>query len=87
MEKVKPIHFHFNGKENSKKGISLVVTHSPFIKPLSKIMPKNLYLFHMDEEVKKVFSKGPMILFRSLSKSCSYLVAAKLYPTERVFVF
>ena len=38
----------------------------------------------MDEEVKRVFTAGPMISFRSSRKLSSYLVRAKLYPTKRV---
>ena len=41
----------------------------------------------MDEEVKRVFTSGPMILFRSSRKLSSHLVRAKLYPTERVVGF
>ena len=80
----KSIHYHFNRKQNSEKGISLLVTYHPYLKLLSKIMRKNLYLFHMDEEVKKVFTQGSLISSRSLRKLRSYLVTAKLYPTERV---
>ena len=34
----------------------------------------------MNEEVKKVFQPGPMVLFESPSNLSSYLVRAKLYP-------
>ena len=85
MNTKKSIHYHFNGKQNSKKVISLLVTYHPFLKLLSKIMRKNLYLFHMDEEVKKVFTHVSIISLRNLRKLRSYLVTAKLYPTERVF--
>ena len=37
----------------------------------------------MDNEVKRVFTPKPMISFRSARKRSSYLVRAKLYPTER----
>ena len=37
----------------------------------------------MNEEAKKVFKPGPIISFRSARKLSSYLVRAKLYPTER----
>ena len=42
------------------------------------------HLFYMDEEVKRVFTLGPMISFRSSRKLSSYLARAKLYPAERV---
>ena len=37
----------------------------------------------MDEEVKKVFYPGPMVSFRGARKVSSYLVRAKVYPSER----
>ena len=38
----------------------------------------------MDEEVKRVFSPVPMLSFKNLRKLSSYIVTAKLYPTERM---
>ena len=84
IKKVKFKHSHFIGKHNSKKGIPLVATYHPLLKSLSKIISKNLHLLYMDDEVKRVFTPGPMISFRSSRKLRSYLVRAKLYPTERV---
>ena len=43
-----------------------------------------MYLLYMDKEVKTVFTPGSMISFWSSRKLSSYLVRAKLYPTERV---
>ena len=37
----------------------------------------------MDNEVKRVFTHKPIISLRSARKLNSYLVRAKLYPTER----
>ena len=37
----------------------------------------------MNEEVRKTFSPGPMVSFRSARKLSSYLVRAKLYPLQR----
>ena len=82
MKKVKFNHYHFIGKHNSKKGITLVVTYHSLLKSLSKIISKNLYLLHMDEEAKRVFTPGPMVSFRSSRKLSSYLVRAQLYPAE-----
>ena len=62
----------------------MVATYHPLLKSLSKIISKNLHLLYMDDEVKRVFTPGPMISFRSSRKLSSYLVRAKLYPTERV---
>ena len=42
-----------------------------------------MYLLNMNEEVRKTFSPGPMVSFRSARKLSSYLVRAKLYPLER----
>ena len=42
-----------------------------------------MYLLNMNEEVRKTFSPGPMVLFRSARKLSSYLVWVKLYPLER----
>ena len=37
----------------------------------------------MDNKIQRVFTPKPMISFRSTRKLSSYLVRAKLYPTER----
>ena len=37
----------------------------------------------MNEELRHVFTPGPMVFFRSTEKISSYLVRAKLYPVER----
>ena len=42
-----------------------------------------MYLLNMNEEVRKTFSPGPMVSFRSARKLSSYLVRAKLYPLQR----
>ena len=34
----------------------------------------------MNEEVKHVFLPGPMVSFRSVNKSSSYLVRSQIYP-------
>ena len=75
MKKFKFNHYHFNGKHNYKH---------PLLKSLSEIVSKNLYLLYMVEEVKRAFTPGPMISFRNSRKLSSYLVRAKVYPTERV---
>ena len=63
MKKVKFNHYHFISKHNYNKGIPLVVTYHPLLKSLSKIISKNLYLLHMDYEVNRVFTPGPMVSF------------------------
>ena len=37
----------------------------------------------MNQEVKNVFTPGPIVSYRSARKISSYLVTAKLYPLER----
>lgn len=66
------------------KGVLFVVTYHPLLKSLSKTVSKNLYLLNMDETVRRVFTLGPMVSFRSSGKFNSYLFRAKLYPTGRV---
>ena len=69
--------------KNVKKGVPFVVTYHPLLKKLATIIHRNLYLLYMNKEVKKVFTPGPMVSFRSARKISSYLVRAKLYPLER----
>ena len=72
-------------KRNSKtqKGIRLVMTYQSLLKSLSSIVNNNIYLLHMDQEVKRTFTPQPMVSYRSARKLSSYLVRAKLYPIER----
>ena len=74
-----------NRKVNNKteKGIPFVVTFNPRLKILQKIIDKNFYLLHMNEEVKKAFRPKPMISYKSSRKISSYLVRAKSYPINR----
>ena len=87
-----------NPKDKEEKGFSLVVTcetkysiwsaiPSHFLKAVfhkiySVPYQPSLNPVYMNDEVKKVFSPKPMISFRSARKLSSYLVRAKLYPTE-----
>ena len=66
-----------------EKGVPLVVTYHPLLKTTGKIIHDNLYLLYMNEELKHLFTSGPMVSFRSSRKISSYLVRAKLYPVER----
>ena len=65
-----------------EKGVPLVVTHHPLLKTIGKIIHDNLYLLYMNEELKYLFTPGPMVSFRSSRKISSYLVRAKLYPLK-----
>ena len=59
------------------------MTDHPKLKSTKNVILKYLDLLYMDNEVKRVFTPKPMISFRSARKLSSYLVRAKLYPTER----
>ena len=65
-----------------EKGVPLVVTYHPLLKSIDKII-YNLYLLNMNEELKHLFTPGPMVSFRSSRKIGSSLVTAKLYPLEK----
>ena len=59
------------------------MTYQPKLKSMNKIILKYLDLLYIDKEVKRVFTPKPMISFWGARKLSSYLVRAKLYPTER----
>ena len=69
--------------EKREKGVPFVVTYIPILNSLSKIIRDNIYLLNMNEKVRKTFSPGPMVSFRSARKLCRYLVWVKLYPLQR----
>ena len=73
-------------QRDPRKGVPFDLTYDPLFKSMGKIINKNLYLLHMNNEVKKVLTPKPMISFRSARKINSYLVRAKLYPEERTKV-
>ena len=60
-----------NRKVNNKtvKRVPFVVIIHPRLKILQKIIDKNLYLFYMNEEVKKAFTPKPMIWYEVLAIS------------------
>ena len=77
--------FDIERKSNSKtqEGIPLVVTYHPLLKSLSIIVNNNIYLLHMDQEVKGTFTLQLMVSYWSVRKLSSYLVRARLYSIER----
>ena len=84
MKKVKFASKNRNTKRGkSLKAVPFVMTYHPKLKSMIKVIQKYLDLLYMDNEVKRVFTPKPMISFRSARKLSSYLVRAKLYPTER----
>ena len=44
------------------------MTYHAILNSLSKIIRDNMYLLNMNEEVRKTFSPGPMVSFRSARK-------------------
>ena len=80
MKKVFPANLQNKKRE---KGVAFVVTYYPILNSLSKIIVDNMYLFNMNEEVRKTFSPGPMVSFRISRKLNIYLVRAKLYRLQR----
>ena len=65
MKKVKFSKISSTRKDESAKGVPLVVTYHPGVKNINQIINKNLHLLYMDQEVKKVFTPKPMVSFRS----------------------
>ena len=68
----------------SFKAIPFVMTYHPKLNSLKEIILKYLDLLYTGDKVKRVFTHKPMISFRRARKLSSYLVRAKLYPTERI---
>ena len=60
------------------KSISFAVTYHPLLRQLAGIIPKQVYLLHMNNEVKKIFTSAPMVSFRNSFKISSYTVDAKM---------
>ena len=79
------VSFSYRGSKSNRKnkGIPFVVTYHPLPQELNNIVRNNLNWLYADDEVKKLFSPGPMVLLRSARKLSSYLVRAKLYPLIR----
>ena len=65
------------------KAVYLVATYHPLLQNIGRIFHRHLDLLYTDQEVERVFTPGPMALFRSARETSSYLVRAKLYPLER----
>ena len=81
-DKVKFSNIQRRSNSKTQMGILLVVTYHPLLKSLSSII-NNIYLLHMDPEVKGIFTPQPMVSDRSARKLSSYYVRAKLHPIER----
>ena len=85
VKEIKKVKFSkiLSTRKDNAKGVPLVVTYHPGLKNINQIINKNLHLLYIDQEVKKVFARKPMVSFRSARKLSSYLVRAKLYPLKR----
>ena len=84
-EEMKKVRFSKQGHISKKveKEIPIVVTYHPLLNKLSSIIHRNLYLLYVNQEVKNVFTPGPIVSYRIARKISSYLVRAKLYPLEK----
>ena len=84
-KEMKKVHFSEQGQKPKKveQGVPFPVTYQPLNSKLSPIIHSNFYLLYMNQEVKNVFTPGPIVSYRSARKINSYLVTAKLYPLER----
>ena len=73
-------------KSNSKtqKGIPLVVTFHPLLKSFSSIANNNIYLLHMDPEVKRTFIPQPTVSYQGAHKLSSYLVTGSFREERRI---
>ena len=69
--------------KEKREEFPFVTTYHPSLKKIGRIINQSLYILHMNEEVKSVFTPTPMVFFPSARKLSSYLVRAKLYPLER----
>ena len=75
-----------NTKQSKSKRVAFVVRHHPLLKSLQSLVNKYLKILYLDENSQEVFMSGPMVTFRSGRKLSSYLVRAKLYPLEKVYI-
>ena len=62
--------------------IFLKIFKFQFLKSLSVIIDKNLILFCVEKDVKRVFITQSMVPFGSFSKLISYLVLVQVYTAE-----
>ena len=83
-KEMKKVRFSEQGQKSKKieRGVPFSVTYHPLHSKLSSIIHSNLYLLYMNQEVKNVFTPGPIVSYRSARKISSYLVTAKLYPLK-----
>ena len=75
-KEIKKTCFSEQGQKSKKveKGVPFIVTCHSLLSKLSSIIHRNLYLLYMNQEVKYVFTKGPIVSYRSARKISSYLL-------------
>ena len=62
---IKKLKFFSAYRQNRErgKGVPFVVTYHPILNSLNKIIPENMYLFNINEELRKAFSPNSMFSF------------------------
>ena len=80
IDKVKFSNIERKRKSKTQKGIPLLVTYHPLLTSLSSIIYNDIYLLHMNQEVKRTLTPQHMVYYRIARKLSIYLVSAKLYP-------
>ena len=68
MKKVKFPSYNKAQRKNSK-GIASVVTYHPLLKQLKGILRRNMYLLHLNVEVKQTFTLVPMVSYREIPEN------------------
>ena len=71
-------------RNKSTNGVPFVNTYHPMLKSLGKVLPNNIHLLYMNEEVRRTFAPEPMISFKTHQKSASYFVRARLHPSKKI---
>ena len=71
-------------KKQMHKDILFVVTSHPLLTQLVGLIQKYSGILYMNIDVKKIFTRAPMVSFRSFHKISSFLVRANLctFQTE-----
>ena len=74
-KEMKKVYLSKQGQKSKKveKGVQFDVTYPPpLLNKLSSILHRNLYLYYINEEVKNVFTPGPIMSYKTARKIRSY---------------
>lgn len=63
MEKIKYKEILVGRKEKVTKGVPLVLSYHPLLKPVGTVLHKHLYLLYIDKEVERLFTPEPIVSF------------------------